>query len=82
MNPRRKKRLTLVLALVVGLGATIGFAALCTEPEYGSCSTPRPNWYRVRKMAPSRKWVSVYVLAAWWWRVRLSRDPQSLQVYL
>ncbi|WEM41592.1 cytochrome c maturation protein CcmE [Photobacterium sp. DA100] len=40
MNPRRKKRLTLVLALVVGLGATIGLLLYALNQNMDLFYTP------------------------------------------
>ncbi|OZS45687.1 cytochrome c maturation protein CcmE [Photobacterium sanguinicancri] len=79
MNPRRKKRLTLVLALVVGLGATIGLMLYALNQNMDLFYTPtelvngKPDG--TKPEVGQRLRIGGMVVAG-----SVSRDPQSLQV--
>lgn len=68
MNPRRKKRLGVVLAILFGLSATIGLIIYALNQNMDLFYTPTELVYG--KEGKSRKSASVYVLAVWWWKVR------------
>ncbi|MGF1690382.1 cytochrome c maturation protein CcmE [Photobacterium kagoshimensis] len=79
MNPRRKKRLTLVLALVVGLGATIGLMLYALNQNMDLFYTPtelvngKPDG--TKPEVGQRLRIGGMVVAG-----SVNRDPQSLQV--
>ncbi|KLV05845.1 cytochrome C biogenesis protein CcmE [Photobacterium aquae] len=79
MNPRRKKRLTLVLALVVGLGATIGLLLYALNQNMDLFYTPtelvngKPDG--TKPEVGQRLRIGGMVVAG-----SVVRDPQSLQV--
>ncbi len=72
MNPRRKKRLTLVLALVLGLGATIGLMLYALNQNMDLFYTPYRAGAGASLMAPSPKLGSVCELAVWLSKGRFS----------
>ncbi|OAN18583.1 cytochrome c biogenesis protein CcmE [Photobacterium jeanii] len=79
MNPRRKKRLTLVLALVVGLGATVGLMLYALNQNMDLFYTPtelvngKPDG--TKPEVGQRLRIGGMVVAG-----TVKRDPQSLKV--
>ncbi|GAL08765.1 cytochrome c-type biogenesis protein CcmE [Photobacterium aphoticum] len=79
MNPRRKKRLTLVLALVVGLGATVGLLLYALNQNMDLFYTPtelvqgKPDG--TKPQVGQRLRIGGMVVEG-----SVVRDPQSLQV--
>ena len=63
MNPVRKKRLIIVLAIVVGVGAAVGLALSALQQNI-NLFTPRP-----RSPTAKRRPTPAYAPAAWWKRV-------------
>ncbi|MCG7588706.1 cytochrome c maturation protein CcmE [Photobacterium sp. OFAV2-7] len=79
MNPRRKKRMTLVLALVVGLGATVGLMLYALNQNMDLFYTPtelvngKPDG--TKPEVGQRLRIGGMVVTG-----SVERDPQSLQV--
>lgn len=65
MNPRRKKRLGIVLAIFIGISATIGLMLYALNQNM-DLSTRRLNWSTVSQMVLNLRLVSVFVLVVWW----------------
>ncbi|MCQ1058333.1 cytochrome c maturation protein CcmE [Photobacterium sp. DNB23_23_1] len=79
MNPRRKKRLTLVLALVVGLGATVGLLLYALNQNMDLFYTPTELVHGKKDGSKpevgQRLRIGGMVVEG-----SVVRDPQSLQV--
>ena len=79
MNPRRKKRLTLVLALVVGLGATIGLLLYALNQNMDLFYTPT-ELVQGKKDGSKPEVGQRLRIGGMVVEGSVERDPQSLQV--